>query len=362
MCKRICTIPRVACAFVFIVPLVLFAVAVSVSTSTIKSQAQSQSAVRHYDTSGILFESSLCNTRDRDTPPLIYIGTISNQWTSGFRLTQDVPDKEKYAYKNLNVYTVPSNKVIKYKKLFNCSTANYHSPVELELQGVYFLRGTNMTFKVCILSKQDEDGWVGLAFYDTYENYLLRFSACRSGNHSLNYHRFTVPANGAACYTYNYTVPVDAFYYIMMGTHCQSSSDNVYATNYELKADMRYVNSSDWLNVTEKSACNCSETSSEKECTFTLPKKTTSFLSPQTYDIFVQVTSTEKKNYPGHLSIQPLLDKKESSSVIPTVGGLIFLVLVEVVLCIVCVVVCFCVRRSKGRTQNVRYVEIENIQ
>ena len=313
-----------------ILPLVLFAIAVGVFTSTIDTHDHSHKDGGKFETSSILFDNTLCHTQGPMTAPLIHIGTISNQWYSGFILTQDKPDDYNYAYKNLNIYTILSERVSERSRPFYCSEYD-PNVVGLELKGVYFLRGTNMAFNICVHSFDSaNDGWLGLAFYDTLANYRSR--VCCSGNHSLNYHRFPVGPNQSLCYSYNYTAPLDSFYYILLGTNCQSSS-NVTATYYQIDVKMRYANASDWLKFSDKSACNRSDYSSEKECSITLPKTLKSFFWPQTFDIFAQVTSTAEERDFGHLSLTPSFDKK--SHILPTIVGLIFfLAPVELTLCI----------------------------
>ena len=315
--------------------------AIAASTPTIKSHDESKNEVEKYETSTNLFENTQCHTQDLSTVPVIRLGTISSQWNSGFLIMQDISSKTSYVYKNLDIFVVPAQKVVEYSQPFVCEDIDKDG-VELELAGVYFLRGTHMMFNICILSVDQTNGWVDMAVYDT------RPSFDSQGNDTLNFHRFYIGANQTHCYPYNYTAPVDSFYYIRMGSDKQcNNSDKVWATYYNMEADMKYVNASDLLSVSEKRTCNRSGYSSEEECTVTFP---TGFsLGTQKYEVFARVTSTKSKYDFGHLSIQPLF--REESFAIPTIAGLILLVPVELVL--LCIIgICCCVCRRKQRTQN----------
>ena len=347
-----CTVSRVTCCLIPIIPLALFAIAVTVSTPIINN-IHSKSEVEQFETSGNLYEpDTQCSTRDL-LPPIIHLGTFSSEWYDGFFIKQDLPDKNMYEYKNLGVYIVQSHKVVERSMPFNCKAIDTNNGIELELSGVYFLSGTNVSFNICIRSVDVvKDGWVDMAFYSNRPSYD------QNDNNTVNYHRFLIGPNQTKCYSYTYTAPFDSFYYIRMGTNCQCSSANVTAISFKMNADMRYVNASDqWLiNSDEKRACNRSDYSSEKECKFTFPSS--SFSKTQEYDIFAKVTSVAFQSDFGHLSIQPMF--RRESLALPTIGGVVVLVPVEITLIIV---VCCCVCKSKQRTRNLSFIEDgENIK
>lgn len=133
-----CTKSRVACCLIPMVPLALLAIAVAASTVVVNNN-QSESEVQMYETSRELYDDLQCHTRDDLTAPIIHLGAISTQWYSGFLITQNLPEKYNYEYKNLDIYVVPMDKVIRHSRLFYCEDINMKVGVQLELTGVYFL-------------------------------------------------------------------------------------------------------------------------------------------------------------------------------------------------------------------------------
>ena len=326
--------------------LLLVAMVVAVSTPII-NHIHFQSEVESFETSINLYQQDFqCSTQNPTAPPVICLGTFSTNWYDGFIVTQDLPDKNVYEYNNLDVYVVESKRVIEHSRQFYCGDINTRNGVELELEGVYFLSGTNVSFNICILSTDlVQNGWVGIAFYGNRQSY-------DSNDDTLNYHRFTIGPNQSKCYPYNYMAPSDSFYYIRMGTDSQCSSINVTAVSFTMNADMRYINASDpWLIKSEKGACNRSDYSSEKECKFTLPRSSSVFPNTQEYDIFAKVTSAGDDF--GHLSIQPMFNK--DSLALPSVFGGIFLVPTLFVFIFISVV-CVCVKWRR-RSRNLSVIE-----
>jgi hypothetical protein len=309
--------------------------------------------VRQFETWNHLFPTDYaCDSEVPDSPPLIRLGAVPNQWYSGVSIAQDVPDKSYYTYNNLDIYVIPSERVVERSTWFNCSDMDRHAGVVLKVRGVYFLRGTNVTFNVCIHSTDRNDGWVDIDFYDSVTSY---FSEGDRANNTLHHHRFHVGANTSFCYTYNYTAPRDSYYYIVMGEGYQINRENITVTFYRMTGNMKYAKSSELLGKSRKLSCNCSVIIAVEngcECPLALWKDIGWVFHPEEYKIFARVTSSPSLSNFGHLTIQPSF--RDVSYAIPTIGGLMFLVPAELI-CIASVCCCLC--RLRRRTQVISDAE-----
>lgn len=296
-----------------------------------------------YETWDKVFVNGACQTSDHNDPPLIRLGTMSTQWYDGISITQTSNQQYYYEYKNLALYVVPSDKVVEYSRPYTCQDFDRYMGVQMEIKGIYFLRATWMRFNICICSTDSvNNGSVGMDIYNTKPSFD------KEGNDTLNSTRFYISANQTQCYPYNYTAPLDSFYYIRMGANSQRSSDDVKAIAYTLEAGMRYVNESDFLG-SQRASCNRTSLKIEKSCETPIKESSIHSFIPleENYQIFAKVTSPSyTDDLFGHLSIMPIFRKESLAQ--PTIGGVVFLVPLELIL--LCIIFVVSKRKQRRRT------------
>ena len=233
------------------------------------------------------------------------------------------------------IFTVPSEKVVEYSQQFHCEK---NGDYELYLPGIYLHKDTVMTFNVCIQSMHvDIPGSVNISFYDDYANWTNR----NDGGTVFKSHQFYVNANETKSYNYRFVSTHDSFYYIMFNAPYQST--HAFASFYSVYAEMKHVNSSDWLRTSHKSVCEATP----KECSVPLPKDNAWVFSTKQYDIFGRVTAASEDKI-GHLSVRP--EFRMTAYAIPTVIGLIVLVPLETVFVIFAL--CYCYYFSCKQTER----------
>lgn len=318
-----CTKRRIAHCIVGCIPFALVVLAIIVSIAILSTYNKTDE--REFEVSSL---HQHCNG-DVDTGvPLIRLGSVNNFWYKDILIVQDV-DSEVYKDVGVEIFVVPSEFVVKQTKEFSCNLS-YDQGVLLELDQLYLLQGSILSFNICVKSIiQDSPGFVNLNFYDDNIDF--------KGGMFFHQQQFCVTANQVNCSNYNFTATHDSLYYaVSCDSDCNSTS-NSSLTSYRINAELKYISYTHWANKSYNTSV-CKLDVLTKECMIATDMGKNWFFSAKTYDIFAYVTSESTRlGRVGHLKIQPSF--RSTVFVVPTVIGGILLAIVYVccgVGCCVC--------------------------
>ena len=326
-----------------LIPILLFVLAIAVTTPSLEVRDQPKSSKRQYEVSSqhtpVYIGNGCYNTSN--VAPLIRLGTIYGRWYDEVVITQVKQDA--YIPEDMNIYAVPSQGVSTYKKKFFCrSTDKFATYHVLNLNRLYLLRGSNMTFNLCINSTStQEPGWVDLSIYSNITEYLHTTMGA-------GFHQFHVDANQTNCSSYTYVAPSDGFYYAGSGLpHKQTKFAML--VSFRVDIEMLYINHSDFLHGSTSygpSVCNPID-ESEIKCSVKFSDDW--FFSAKHYDIFALGTASSEA---GHLALVKWKSSfRKQWYTVPVIAGAILGFLVF----LICVGCSYCAYRRKvcGRSYSV---------
>lgn len=339
---QLCTKRRIAYCTVGCIPFALVVLATAVSIASLHTYDKSDE--REFEVSSW---HRHCNG-DVDTGiPLIRLGSVNNFWYKDILIVQDV-DSKVYQDVAVEIFVVPSHFVIEQTKQFSCNLSSYDGGVLLEMNQLYLLQGSVLSFNICVKSIiQDSPGFVNLNFYDNNSDFV--------DNTFFHQERFFVKANQVNCSCYNFTATHDSLYY---ATSCDSycnSTTNSFLTSYRIDAELKYISYTHWASKSYNASV-CKLDGLTQECLITTDMGKSWFFSGKTYDIFANVTSgATKLGRVGHLKIRSSF--RGTVYVVPIVIGGILLAIIAVCYC--CCGVSYCIYRAKR--QNRQDLELEHI-
>ena len=331
-----CTKRRITHCIVGCIPFALVLLSIAVSIATLSTYNKTDE--REFEVSSL---HQHCNG-DVDTGvPLIRLGRVNNFWYKDILIVQDV-DSKVYKDVAVDIFVVPSDFVVERTREFSCSLS-YEKGVLLELDQLYLLQGSILSFNICVKSIiQDSPGFVNLNFYDDNIDFY--------SDMFFHQQQFCVAANQVNCSNYNFTATRDSLYYTKSCDSDCNSTSNSYLTFYKIDAELKYISYTHWAN-TSYSTSVCQLDVLTKECLITTDMGKKWFFSAKTYDVFANVTSGSTKLGPvGHLKVQPSF--RSTVYAVPTVIGGILLAIVY----ICCGVGC-CVHGIKGQRREDQELE-----
>ena len=316
--------------------------AVIVTTAIFSTNNKSDESVRYFEVSR---QHQHCNG-DVDTGvPLIRLGSVNSFWYKGISITQEYNVNPAYASVTTQFYVVPSNLVNEQTKWFTCNYSS-HSGVFLNIQQLYLLQGSSISFNIGIKSTDEHSpGLINLTIFDNNTDY----EHPGSDGEFFQQHQFHVKANQSNSSEYNFNATHDSLYSVRScGLSICGPHSNASEISYKFDVEMKYISFTNLNNTSYK----CKPDNAE--CSIPVGNSNDWFFSAESYDILAYVTSG-----PTSIETVGLLKTRASfrSTVyaVPAVIGGTLLAMVY----ICCGVGC-CVHGIKGQRREDRELEHMN--
>lgn len=271
------------CLMAFI-PIALVIMAIAVSTAALSAHKKTDESVRKFEVSSYTHHQH-CSDEDIGAP-LIQLGSTNSFWYKNIQITQD-DTYGKYVDVTVQFYAIPSELVTEHTREFSCNYSDGDGAL-LNLDQVYLLQGSVLSFNNCIQSKNEHSpGLINLSIYDNFTEY----SKDEVGGKPFQQYQIHVEPNQTNCSENSFTVPQDGLYYAVACTSVVCPSTHAAQIFYKIDVKMKYVSFSDWADTSfNRNVCKLDAV--KKECLISTDDLNKDwFFSAKTYDIFAYVTS-----------------------------------------------------------------------